>query len=52
LNAGGDAKERKRKGSRMSISPKKTVNLLDMKMNGKKDKKKVKRPSVSRLKQT
>jgi hypothetical protein len=42
LNAGGGAKEHKRRGSRTSISLKKTVNLLDIKMNAKKDKRKMK----------
>jgi hypothetical protein len=43
-NAGGDAEERKRRGSRTSISLKKTVNLLDLTMNGKKDKRNMKGP--------
>jgi hypothetical protein len=41
LNAGGDAEERKRKGSRTSMSLKKTGNLLDIKVNGKKDQRKM-----------
>jgi hypothetical protein len=44
LNASGDTEERKRRGSRTSILLKKTVNLLDIKMNGKKDKRKMKGP--------
>jgi hypothetical protein len=44
LNAGGDAEERKRRGGRTSISLKKIVNLLDIKMNRKKDKRKMKGP--------
>jgi hypothetical protein len=42
LNAGRDAEKRKRRGSRLSISLKKTVNLPDIKMNAKKDKGKMK----------
>jgi hypothetical protein len=44
LNTGGDSEERKGRGSRTSISLKKTVNLFDIKINGKKDKRKMKRP--------
>jgi hypothetical protein len=41
LNAGADTEERKRRGSRTSMSLKKTANLLDIKMNGKKDQRKM-----------
>jgi hypothetical protein len=44
LNASGDAEKRKRRGSRTSISLKMSVNLLGIKMNGKKDKRKMKGP--------
>jgi hypothetical protein len=43
LNA-GDAKQRKRRGTGTSIPLKKTVNLFDITMNGKKDKRKIKGP--------
>jgi hypothetical protein len=44
LDAGGDAEERKRRGGRTAISLKKTVNLREIEMNGKKDKRKMKGP--------
>jgi hypothetical protein len=44
LNAGEDAEKGKRRGGRTSISPKKTVNLLEIKMNGKKEQRKMKGP--------
>jgi hypothetical protein len=44
LNAGGDAEERNGRGSRTSMSVMKTVNLLDIRMKEKSDKKKMKGP--------